>query len=61
VESALGSADRPVAGRYLLVDQIGSGGMGTVWRAFDLRTQSWLAVKLLTQRSSSLLLRFVRE
>jgi eukaryotic-like serine/threonine-protein kinase len=61
VETALGGADRPVAGRYLLVDRIGSGGMGTVWRAFDLRTQSWLAVKLLTQRSSSLLLRFVRE
>jgi serine/threonine-protein kinase len=61
VEAALGTADRPVAGRYVLVDRIGSGGMGTVWRAFDLRTQSWLAVKLLAQRSSSLLLRFVRE
>jgi serine/threonine-protein kinase len=61
VEAACGHADHPVAGRYVLVDRIGSGGMGTVWRAFDLRAQSWLAVKLLTQRNSSLLLRFVRE
>jgi serine/threonine-protein kinase len=51
----------PVAGRFVLVDQIGAGGMGSVWRAYDQRTQSWLAVKVLTQRGASVLLRFVRE
>lgn len=51
----------PIAGRYVLVDQIGAGGMGSVWRAYDQRTQSWLAVKVLTQRGTSVLLRFVRE
>jgi serine/threonine-protein kinase len=61
MEPGLETRHRPIAGRYVLVDQIGSGGMGSVWRAFDQRTQSWLAVKLFTQRSSSLLLRFVRE
>jgi len=61
MEAGLGTHDHPIAGRYVLVDQIGSGGMGSVWRAYDQRTQRWLALKLLTQRSSSLLLRFVRE
>ncbi|MEX0428498.1 serine/threonine-protein kinase [Nocardioides sp. DS6] len=58
---SLGAADHPVAGRYVLVDQIGAGGMGSVWRAYDVRTQSWVAAKVLTQRSSAMLLRFVRE
>ncbi|WP_051068579.1 serine/threonine-protein kinase [Nocardioides sp. Iso805N] len=61
MEPGLGSRQHPIAGRYVLVDQIGSGGMGSVWRAYDQRTQSWLAVKVLTQRGTSLLLRFVRE
>lgn len=61
MEAGLSSQHHPIAGRYVLVDQIGSGGMGAVWRAYDQRTQSWLAVKVLTARSSSLLLRFVRE
>jgi len=57
----LGTSDHPVAGRYVLVDQIGAGGMGSVWRAYDIRTQSWVAAKVLTQRTSAMLLRFVRE
>lgn len=61
MEPGLGSRQHPIAGRYVLVDQIGSGGMGSVWRAYDQRTQRWLAVKVLTQRGTSLLLRFVRE
>jgi len=61
MEPGLGSRQHPIAGRYVLLDQIGAGGMGSVWRAYDQRTQSWLAAKVLTQRGSSLLLRFVRE
>ncbi|MCY7401992.1 MAG: serine/threonine protein kinase [Nocardioides sp.] len=58
------AASRPpalVAGRYLLLDQIGSGGMGAVWRAYDERTGIHVAVKVLGHHSSALLARFVRE
>jgi serine/threonine-protein kinase len=61
MEPGLGSRQHPIAGRYVLVDRIGAGAMGSVWRAYDQRTQSWLALKVLTARSGSLLLRFVRE
>lgn len=54
-------SSRPLAGRYLLVDQIGAGGMGSVWRARDLRTQTYVAAKVLGRHDSGLLLRFVRE
>jgi serine/threonine-protein kinase len=50
-----------VAGRYRLLDQVGSGGMGSVWRAWDERTGCHVAVKVLGQHSSALLARFVRE
>src|SRR5436305_8269252 len=36
-----------LAGRYLLGDEIGSGGMGSVFQATDLRTGGPVAVKLL--------------
>ncbi|WP_110207190.1 serine/threonine-protein kinase [Nocardioides daejeonensis] len=54
-------SSHPLAGRYVLVDQIGAGGMGSVWRAWDLRTSTFLAAKLLTQTDGGMLLRFVRE
>lgn len=57
----LGGAGRPLAGRYVLVDQIGLGGMGSVWRAWDRRTRSFVAAKVLGHHNASLLLRFVRE
>ncbi len=50
-----------VAGRYVLLDQIGSGGMGSVWRARDRRTGGLVAAKVLGHHSDALLVRFVRE
>lgn len=50
-----------VAGRYALIDPIGSGGSGTVWRAHDRRRGAYCAAKLLRQRDAGELLRFVRE
>ena len=50
-----------VAGRYVLLDQVGAGGMGSVWRAWDERTRRHVALKVLGQHSSALLARFVRE
>ncbi|MCD6638857.1 MAG: serine/threonine protein kinase [Nocardioides sp.] len=50
-----------VAGRYRMIDQVGAGGMGSVWRAYDERTDRLVAVKVLGQHSAALLARFVRE
>ncbi len=50
-----------MAGRYRLLDQVGTGGMGSVWRAWDERTRCHVAVKVLGRHSSALLARFVRE
>ena len=50
-----------LAGRYLLVDRIGAGGTGAVWRARDLRTGAWVAAKVLGRHDRALLLRFVHE
>ncbi|RFU37555.1 serine/threonine protein kinase, partial [Actinomadura logoneensis] len=43
-----GGAGRTVAGRYRLRERIGSGGMGTVWRADDAVLHREVAVKELT-------------
>ncbi|MCW1095220.1 serine/threonine protein kinase [Streptomyces sp. RS2] len=49
------------AGRYELVDPIGRGGVGAVWRAWDHRRSRYVAAKVLQQRDAHSLLRFVRE
>ncbi|GEP35230.1 hypothetical protein NSZ01_29980 [Nocardioides szechwanensis] len=53
--------DLPLAGRYVLLDQVGVGGMGSVWRAWDLRERRIVAAKLLGRYDDALLQRFVRE
>ncbi|WP_431980729.1 serine/threonine-protein kinase [Streptomyces qinglanensis] len=49
------------AGRYELVDPIGRGGAGLVWRAWDHRRRRYVAAKVLQQSDAHALLRFVRE
>ncbi|MHA7957264.1 serine/threonine-protein kinase [Streptomyces sp. L500] len=49
------------AGRYELVDPIGRGGAGAVWRAWDQRRKRYVAAKVLQQSDAHTLLRFVRE
>ncbi|WP_280467895.1 serine/threonine-protein kinase [Nocardia cyriacigeorgica] len=39
------TADRLIAGRYRLTDPIGTGAMGVVWRATDVRLQRTVAIK----------------
>ncbi|PJF01654.1 serine/threonine protein kinase [Streptomyces carminius] len=48
-------------GRYELVDPIGRGGVGAVWRTWDHRRRRYVAAKVLQQRDAHTLLRFVRE
>ncbi|HKS47833.1 MAG TPA: protein kinase [Amycolatopsis sp.] len=52
---------RYLVGRYRLVDPIGSGGMGSVWRVWDARQRQYVAAKLLRPADAGTLLRFVRE
>lgn len=49
------------AGRYELVDPIGRGGSGAVWRSWDHRRRRYVAAKVLQQSDAHALLRFVRE
>lgn len=49
------------AGRYELVDPLGEGGTGTVWRVWDHRQEVYCAAKVLRQVDASSLLRFMRE
>ncbi len=49
------------AGRYELVDPIGRGGAGSVWRAWDRRRRAYVAAKVLRHSDAHALIRFVRE
>ena len=51
----------PVAGRYVLLEEIGRGATGPVHRARDLRTRTYVAAKVLRGGDPDALLRFVRE
>ncbi len=50
-----------IAGRFELLDLVATGGAGAVWRSRDLRSGAVCAAKVLRQRDSADLLRFVRE
>ncbi|MGW9214598.1 protein kinase domain-containing protein [Embleya sp. NPDC055664] len=51
----------PLAGRFTLVDPVGTGMSGSVWRAFDHRLDGYCAAKLVRPADAGLLLRVVRE
>jgi serine/threonine-protein kinase len=50
-----------VAGRFQLIEPIGEGATGTVWRARDRRRRRIVAAKVLAPYGAEELLRFVRE
>lgn len=50
-----------IVGRFALIDLIAKGGSGSVWRAWDSKTAELCAAKVLRQRDSADLMRFVRE
>jgi eukaryotic-like serine/threonine-protein kinase len=50
-----------VAGRFQLIEQIGEGATGTVWRARDRRRGRVVAVKVLSRHGAGEVVRFVRE
>ncbi|NND59504.1 MAG: tetratricopeptide repeat protein [Gammaproteobacteria bacterium] len=48
-------------GRYVLVDQLGAGGMGVVWRAWDSQLSRWIALKVVKVQDARAIRRFMRE
>ena len=51
----------PFAGRFTLVDPVGSGASGTVWRAFDHRLGGYCAAKVVGAADAGWMLRVIRE
>ncbi|WP_327589916.1 protein kinase [Nonomuraea sp. NBC_00507] len=61
---ATGGSEASLGSRYVLLDEIGAGAMGTVWRARHRDTGETVAVKLLRDSlagDQELVLRFVQE
>lgn len=52
-----GDSGRIIDGRFELVERLGSGGMGTVWRARDLVLHRKVAVKQVRPLAPELALR----
>ncbi|MBV9600209.1 MAG: serine/threonine protein kinase [Chloroflexi bacterium] len=50
-----------VRGRYRVAELVGRGGVGAVYRALDLLTSEWVAVKQLVARAPGVRARFERE
>jgi serine/threonine-protein kinase len=50
-----------VAGRFQLIEPIGEGATGTVWRARDRRRRRSVAIKVLSRHGADDVLGFVRE
>jgi hypothetical protein len=50
-----------VGDKYLLVRQIGRGGMGAVWAARNVRTEREVALKLITDENADYRARLLRE
>lgn len=60
-EDAAKNADR-VLGKFILVGELGRGGLGVVWKAWQVDLGRWVAVKLLQQGTDNdSLERFMRE
>ncbi len=47
--------------QYVLVEEIGRGGMGAVWRSWDTKLIRWVAVKFLSSTNEQSIRRFERE
>jgi serine/threonine protein kinase len=47
--------------QYILTKQIGKGGMGTVWKAWDRKLSRWIAIKFLSGGADEEVERFNRE
>lgn len=60
VQSVGDAQDRRI-GRYVLVDELGAGGMGVVWRAWDGKLSRWVALKQVKVQEPQLIRRFMQE
>lgn len=50
-----------IVGRYVLTEQLGAGGAGIVWKAWDTRLRRWVALKEPRLADPALRERFLRE